>query len=123
MRSRPVRLAALACAASVLLAACGSGTPASERLSEAIEQRTGRPITEAQLANRIEQAERLCVLSDDLLGAVVAGRTAIELNIYDAYFDIWCPDRAEAYLAARPGDAVGVGEAPSATSSTTGRAP
>lgn len=133
MPSRPVRLVVFALAATAALVGCGSDTPVSERLAEALEARTGRPVTEAQLATRISQAERLCILSDDLLGAVVTGRTAIELNIYDAYFDVWCPDRAEAYLAVRPGDAVGVGESPAttsvsttipgATTSTTERAP
>ncbi|MCP5024841.1 MAG: hypothetical protein GY929_01025 [Actinomycetia bacterium] len=106
-------------AAAILAGACSSDTPASERLAEAIEERTGRPVTETELTSRIAQAERLCVLGDDLLGAVVTGRTAIELNIYDAYFDIWCPDRAEIYLAVRPGGAIGVGETPTTTTAST----
>ncbi len=130
MPTRSARLASAVVAVAVLAVACGADTPKSELLSEAIEERTGRPVTEAELTTRITQADRLCVLGDDLLGAVVAGRTAIELNIYDAYFDIWCPDRASTYLAARPGETLGVGETPPTTSpssatatSTTSRAP
>ncbi|MCP3854420.1 MAG: hypothetical protein GY698_06750 [Actinomycetia bacterium] len=119
MPTRRARLVSAVVAVAVLVAACGSDTPKSELLSEAIEERTGRPVAEAELAARITQAERLCVLGDDLLGAVVTGRSAIELNIYDAYFDVWCPDRAPAYLAARPGDTLGVGETPPTTSPAT----
>jgi hypothetical protein len=57
------------------------------------------------------------VLRDDLLGAVLDGRTPIELTIYDAYFEVWCPDRAETYQRLRPGAVAG--DAPNETGTTT----
>ncbi|MEL7208779.1 MAG: hypothetical protein AAGK32_11220 [Actinomycetota bacterium] len=91
--------------------ACG-GDSSDLTTHEMLEKLEGRPMTEAEVAERVALADLLCGFENRVLVQVWDRLDFEELEFQDWVFGHHCPDRLTLYTQARPN----VGSAPAPTS-------
>lgn len=87
--------------AVLLITGCGPSTP-ELTTEEMLEKLEGRPLTQAEIDEKLALADLLCGFENRVLTRMWDDLSPEELEFQDWVFGEHCPDRLTAYSAARP---------------------
>ena len=94
-------MAGMAAGAMVVLAGCGGGS-SELTTEEQLEKLAGRPLTSAEVVERLELADFLCGFDNRVLVEIWMQLDARQLEFQDFVFGQHCPERLSVYDETRP---------------------
>lgn len=111
--SRRFSAFAVTVVAALAVTSCGASTP-ELTTEEMLEKLEGRPLTPAEVDEKLALADLLCGFENRVLTRMWDDLSPEELEFQDWVFGQHCPDRLTAYSAARPN----TGTAPPSSTTT-----